>query len=246
MKKIIILVLFLGILFISNKISFAIEEGNNISFIAIEHASFVIIAGTTTIFVDPTGNKARYSKFKSPDVILITHTHKDHFDKKLIALLKKKNTAVIGPKSVTDELAYGQLLNNGDSKTYGKIGIEAIAAYNTTPERLLNHPKGAGNGYVLTVSTGTGPGIRIYISGDTEDTPEMRSLKNIDYAFICMNLPYTMSADQAASAVLEFKPKVVYPYHFREKDGSGNINRFYEKVTTQNKNIKVKFIGFYN
>ncbi|MCB4791598.1 MAG: MBL fold metallo-hydrolase [Elusimicrobia bacterium] len=246
MKNIILPVFFLGAALMPFTKAFSVEVGNNISFIAIEHASFVILADTTTIFVDPVGEKMRYSKFKAPDIILVTHTHKDHFDKKLVTALKNKNTAIVGPKTVIDGLASGQLLNNGETMNYGKIGIEAIPAYNTTPESLQYHPKGEGNGYVLTLSTGqTGPGIRVYISGDTEDIPEMRALKNIDYAFICLNLPYTMSDDQASSAVLEFMPKVVYPYHFREKEGAGNINRFYEKVLKGNKSIKIKFIGFY-
>jgi L-ascorbate metabolism protein UlaG (beta-lactamase superfamily) len=111
--------------------------------------------------------------------------------------------------------------------------------YNTTSDRLNFHPKSVGNGYVVTLNN-----ERVYISGDTEDIPEMRSLKNIDYAFICINVPYTMTPEQAASAVLEFKPKHVYPYHYRQKDGFSNIGKFRELVSV-NPNIEVIFLKWY-
>jgi len=253
---------------------FAAEGDDGINFTAIGHASFVINTASAVIFVDPVSaagsmrlpgsnkplipeetqmKKARASgkaagsgslplKYKGvpqPDIILVTHAHFDHFDKKLIGQLKKKNTLVLGPRAVIAELNYGEVINNGENKKVGDVLIEAVPAYNTTPDRMSYHPKGDGNGYVVTIS-----GKRIYISGDTEDIPEMRHLNNIDYAFVCMNLPYTMSAEQAASAVLEFKPKVLFPYHYREEDAS-NINVFYELVS-KDKDIRIKFLHWYD
>ena len=111
--------------------------------------------------------------------------------------------------------------------------------YNSTAERSQFHPKGAGNGYVITIDN-----ERIYVAGDTEDIPEMLSLKNIDYAFICMNLPYTMTVEQAASAVLKFQPKTVFPYHYRQKEGFNDIETF-KKLVSVNKKIKVEFLKWY-
>jgi len=126
---------------------------------------------------------------------------------------------------VIDQLDCGLAIKNGESVNAGSLTIEAIPAYNTTEERLQFHPKGRDNGYVLSLN-----GQRLYISGDTEDIPEMRALKNIDIALVCMNLPYTMTIDQAASAVNEFKPKVVIPYHYRGKPEMSDIDAFAKMV----------------
>lgn len=120
------------------------------------------------------------------------------------------------------------------------ISIKAIPMYNLREEALKFHTKGRGNGYVLDIND-----ERIYISGDTEDIPEMRNLKNIDKAFVCMNLPYTMPIESAASAVLDFKPKTVYPYHYRGSDGLSNINLFKEIVNKEDKSIDVQLLGWY-
>ena len=108
-----------------------------------------------------------------------------------------------------------KILANGEKTEAAGIAIEAVPAYNTTPGKEKFHPKGRDNGYVLTMG-----GKRVYVAGDTEDTPEMRALKGIDVAFLPMNLPYTMSVEKAAEAIRAFKPKVVYPYHFRSRDGT--------------------------
>ena len=173
------------------------------------------------------------------NIILITHSHYDHFNAEVVQHLRQKNTLVIGPKAVIDQLGFGEILNNGESKTFKSVNIEAIPMYNLTASRLQFHEKGRGNGYVLTLND-----KRIYISGDTEDIPEMRILRNIYYAFICMNLPYTMSVEQAASAVLEFKPKVVFPYHYRGQDGMSDIKNFKELVS-KNKEIEVRLLDWY-
>ena len=131
-------------------------------------------------------------------------------------------------------------LNNGDSFDFNGVKIEAIPMYNLREEALKFHTKGRGNGYLLTIND-----ERIYISGDTEDIPEMRNLKNIDKAFVCMNLPYTMTVESAASAVLEFKPKQVYPYHYRGTEGLSDIEKFKNLVNKSDKSINVLLLDWY-
>ncbi len=187
----------------------------------IKHATFVLQSGPTTIYVDPVGSAEAFAGFPPPDLILITHIHKDHLAPQLVETLKQKQTRIIGSATVIEQLGYGTVLRNGESTSLLGLSIEAIAAYNTTAERLNFHPKGRDNGYVLSRD-----GTRLYISGDTEDIPEMRALRDIDIAFLCMNLPYTMTVEQAASAVNEFKPALVIPYHYRGKQGMSDIDAF--------------------
>lgn len=211
------------------------EKLDKITFIPIHHATFVIETPDAVIYVDPVGDLKLFENLPSPNIIIVTHTHGDHYSKDDIKSLQTKETTIIVPQSVYDDLGEGHVLNNGESTTIKNIKIEAIPAYNLTKDRLKYHPKGRDNGYVVTVE-----GKRIYISGDTEDIPEMRELKDIDYAFVCMNLPYTMTVEQAASAVIEFKPEVVYPYHYRNSD----VEKFKELVSAD-KNIEVRLVDWY-
>jgi L-ascorbate metabolism protein UlaG (beta-lactamase superfamily) len=210
-----------------------------IIFSAISHATFVIQTDGKTIFVDPVGDLETFTAYPSPDIILITDTHGDHLDTEFVNSLKTKNTVVVVPKAVYDELDYGKILENGEKGTYSNVDIEAIPMYNLTEDRLNFHKKGRGNGYLITLNK-----KRIYISGDTEDIVEMRTLTDIDFAFICMNLPYTMTVEQAASAVLEMKPKTVYPYHYRGGDGFSDIERF-KKLVSEDDGIEVRFLEWY-
>jgi L-ascorbate metabolism protein UlaG (beta-lactamase superfamily) len=184
----------------------------------VHHASFVMEWNKQAIYVDPVGGARVFAEFPKPDVILLTDIHGDHLEPKTLEGLIKPETQIVAPAAVIQTLPaslrkQASTLVNGDTNISGKFPIEAIAAYNTTEERLKFHAKGRGNGYVLTLGN-----KRVYISGDTEETPEMRALKNIDIAFVCMNLPYTMDVDQAAKAVRAFHPKVVFPYHYRGSD----------------------------
>ena len=201
----------------------------------IKHASFVLQAGSTTVYVDPVGAAEDFSGFPPPDLILITHIHGDHLAPELVATLKQENTRIIGPPTVIEQLGYGKVIKNGETTEAVGLKIETIAAYNTTTERLKFHPKGRDNGYVLSKE-----GERLYISGDTEDIPEMRALQDIDIALICMNLPFTMTVEQAASAVNEFKPGVVIPYHYRGKPDMSDIDAF-ERLVTTSKVRKLKW-----
>jgi L-ascorbate metabolism protein UlaG (beta-lactamase superfamily) len=196
---------------------FASANGE-VSIHPISHASFVMQTPAGTIYVDPVGEASFYEGQPAPDLILITHEHGDHFNADTLAAIMGDDTTMIVNPAVFDMLpadmqARATSIGNGDSTSAGDVAVDAIPAYNTTEERLNFHPQGRDNGYVVTID-----GLRIYISGDTEDIPEMRALENIDVAFVCMNLPFTMDAEAAASAVTEFAPTYVYPYHYRGRD----------------------------
>jgi len=235
--KLIVLVLFLFVFGISYVPANVVAS--DIKFHPIKHATFVIQSKAATIYVDPVGDPKLFDNYPKPDIILITHIHRDHLNKEVVDNIKRPDTLIICTKDAETQLKEGKILNNGESLNHHGIIIEAIPAYNLTPERLKFHPEGRGNGYLISIS-----GKQIYISGDTEDIPEMKSLENIDYAFVCMNLPYTMAESQAASAVLTFKPKVVFPYHYRGKNGFSNIDKF--KTTVEKAGYtKVKLLTWY-
>ena len=179
------------------------------------HASTLIQAGGKTIYIDPA-KPAKLAGLPKADLILITHIHADHFDPESIAALSQPTTEILAPASVVEKFPSAKPIANDQSRPWQQWTIEAVPAYNLTrgpaPGKLY-HPKGRDNGYVLTYG-----GKRFYFSADTEGIPEMRALKNIDVAFVCMNLPYTMPPDEAADAVRAFHPKVVIPYHYRGSD----------------------------
>ena len=220
----------------------AIEE---INIIPIEHATTVLEWGNITIYVDPTGGAAAFEGQKKPDLILITDIHGDHLSVETLEALDTSDAKFVVPQAVADEMSNkfeGQLeiLNNGEIKELSGILIEAIPMYNLREEAKDFHVKGRGNGYVLNMGD-----QRIYFSGDTEDIPEMRALKNIDKAFICMNLPYTMTEESAASAVLDFKPKKVYPYHYRGRPDVSDVEKFKNLVDAANQDIEVVQLDWY-
>jgi L-ascorbate metabolism protein UlaG (beta-lactamase superfamily) len=181
----------------------------------VRHGSLMIQAGKQVIHVDPW-SQGNYEGLPKADLILITDIHGDHMDPKAIALVKKGDTVIITPEAVAKTVTDAKVISNGEKTSWGPWSIEAVPMYNEKrgpSEGKFYHDKGRGNGYVLTYG-----GTRIYISGDTEGIPEMRALKNIDVAFVPMNLPNTMSPEEAADAVRAFRPKVVFPYHYRNAD----------------------------
>lgn len=181
----------------------------------IRHASMLIEAGGKAIYVDPW-SQGNFDGLPKADLILITDIHPDHLDQAGIDKVRKDSTVFIAPDAVAKTVTAAKVLANGQSTTWDKWTIEAIPMYNLKrgpSEGKLFHDKGRGNGYVLTYG-----GTRFYISGDTEAIPEMKALKNIDVAFVCMNLPYTMTPEEAAEGVRAFHPKVVYPYHYKGSD----------------------------
>ena len=179
------------------------------------HASTLIEAGGKTIYLDPA-KPVSFAERPKADLILITDIHGDHMDPDSIKAISKAGTEIMAPPAVVRSVTTAKPIANGETKTWQDWTIEAIPAYNLkrgpAPGKLF-HDKGRGNGYVLTYG-----GKRFYFSGDTEGIPEMRALKNIDVAFVCMNLPYTMPPDEAADAVKAFHPKIVIPYHYRGSD----------------------------
>jgi len=208
----------------------------------VEHATFVMKWGGKTVFVDPTKGGDAFKEFGKPDLILITDIHGDHHDPKTLAAVRAPETVVIVPAAVAEKMGAdkgsAKVLANGEKTKVGDIEIEAVPMYNLTEDRKKFHTKGRGNGYVVTMG-----GKRIYISGDTEDIPEMRGLKDIDAAFVCMNLPYTMDVEHAAEAVLAFKPKIVYPYHYRGKEMS-DVEKF-KSLVAKDKGIEVRLLKWY-
>jgi gluconolactonase len=181
----------------------------------IGHATLMLMFGDKTIHVDPVGREADYADMPKADIILVTHEHGDHLDPAAIQILRKEGTQVVLTKACAERIG-GLVMANGDVKTVDGLKIEAVPAYNIVHERSAGnpfHPKGRGNGYIITFGD-----KRIYIAGDTENTPEMKQLKNIDVAFLPMNLPYTMTPEMVADAAKAFKPKILYPYHYGQTD----------------------------
>jgi L-ascorbate metabolism protein UlaG (beta-lactamase superfamily) len=181
----------------------------------LNHASTLIEANGKFIYLDPA-KPVDFSAKPKADLILITDIHGDHMDPDSIKAIDKTGTEILAPPAVVQTVTTGNAIANGETRTWQNWTIEAIPAYNLkrgpAPGKLF-HDKGRGNGYVLTYG-----GKRFYFSGDTEGVPEMRALKNIDVAFVCMNLPYTMPPDEAAEAVKAFHPRIVIPYHYRGSD----------------------------
>jgi L-ascorbate metabolism protein UlaG (beta-lactamase superfamily) len=189
--------------------------GGDITIAPLNHATLQLVWAGHVIDVDPVG-QADYTGLAAPDIILITDIHGDHLDPATIAKVRKPATKIVAPAAAAPKLDSPIVMANGETKTVDGLTIAAVPMYNLTrgpAAGQLYHEKGRGNGYVVTLG-----GKRIYIAGDTEGTPEMRALKNIDVAFVPMNLPYTMTPAEAADAVKAFAPKIVYPYHYRGQD----------------------------
>jgi L-ascorbate metabolism protein UlaG (beta-lactamase superfamily) len=209
------------------------------------HGTLVMEFNDKTIYVDPYGGAKAFAGLKKPDLILITDIHGDHLDEKTLDALQAEGVPIIAPQAVKDQMSdkykkSTSVLNNGDKQNDHGFAVAAIPMYNLPEASDAKHVKGRGNGYVMTLG-----GKKIYISGDTEDIPEMRNLTGIDIAFVCMNLPYTMDINQAASAVLEFEPKVVYPYHYRGRPDMSDTEAFKNLVNDANPGIDVRLRNWY-
>ena len=182
------------------------------------HGTLMLTFGGKVIHVDPVSKEADYAKLPKADLVLITHQHGDHMDLKALDMIRTEKTQVVLTEICAQQAKGGTVMKNGDVKTIGGLKVEAVPAYNLVHMRSEGkpfHPKGEGNGYVITFGD-----KRVYVAGDTENTMEVKKLEKIDVAFLPMNLPYTMTPEMVADAAKAFKPKVLYPYHFGETDVS--------------------------
>jgi L-ascorbate metabolism protein UlaG (beta-lactamase superfamily) len=205
------------------------EQGDlKITFIG--HGTLMFTWRGKVIHVDPVSRETDYTKLPKADLVLITH---DHLDPKALDLIRKPGTKIILTEACAEQVAGGQVMKNGDVRTVDGFKIEAVPAYNIVhkrPDGSPFHPKGRGNGYVVTFGK-----TRVYIAGDTENIPEMKDLKKIDIAFLPMNLPYTMTPEMVADAARAFEPKILYPYHYGQTDPNELI-----KLLADEKNIEVR------
>jgi L-ascorbate metabolism protein UlaG (beta-lactamase superfamily) len=185
-----------------------------ISFVG--HGTVAFQWGDKTIVVDPWSKLPGTYELPKAELILVSHAHGDHFDTSAISALRSGSTVILLPANCAAQVKGSAIMKNGDVRKVLGLTVEAVPAYNLVhmrPDGTPFHPKGEGNGYVITIGH-----TRIYIAGDTEDTPEMKALKDIDIAFLPMNLPYTMTPEMVVEAVKAFRPKILYPYHLSQSD----------------------------
>jgi L-ascorbate metabolism protein UlaG (beta-lactamase superfamily) len=191
-------------------------SGGDLKMTFIAHGTLMLTFNGKVIHIDPVSMYADYATLPKADLILVTHEHGDHLDPKAIQAVSTANTILITNQASAKNFPNAAVMKNGDTKTVLGITIEAVPAYNL--EKPF-HPKGNGNGYVLTFGD-----KRVFIAGDTENIPEIKALKNIDVAFLPMNQPYTMTPEQVADVAKAMQPKVLYPYHFGKTDTSALVN----------------------
>jgi L-ascorbate metabolism protein UlaG (beta-lactamase superfamily) len=187
-----------------------------LSVVPLEHASVLFELAGEQIYVDPTASAVADPSLPKADIVFITDIHPDHLDPAGLDKIRKAGTQIVGPQAVADKVHVDVVMHNGDTKQIGDVVATAVPMYNLTrgpAAGQLYHDKGRGNGYEIDFG-----GVRVYLSGDSECTPEMKALEKIDAAFVCMNLPYTMPPAEAAACIAAFKPKIVFPYHYRGSD----------------------------
>ena len=202
------------------------------------HGTLVFEHGGMVIHVDPWTKLADYATLPKADLVLVTHAHGDHLDPAALAAVRKPGTTVVVAPACEGKVDGATLLRNGEKATVAGLAVEAVPAYNLAakrPDGSPFHPKGEGNGYVVTFGA-----TRVYVAGDTEDTPEMKALEGIDVAFLPMNLPYTMTPEMVAEAVRAFRPKVLYPYHFGETDTARLVDLLKDVTGTEVRIRKMK------
>jgi L-ascorbate metabolism protein UlaG (beta-lactamase superfamily) len=191
-------------------------SAGDLTFTFLGHATLMLRQGGKVIHVDPVSQYADYATMPKADLILITHEHGDHLDPKAVAAIRKPSTRIVVSRSCSGKIEGAEVMQNGDVRDEAGFRVEAVPAYNIVHMRGPGqpyHPKGDGNGYIITFGD-----TRVYIAGDTENTPEMKALKDIDVAFLPMNLPYTMTPEMVADAARAFRPRILYPYHYSQTD----------------------------
>jgi len=212
-RSLFLLALFTGAALAAPPQEFSTSAGT-LKITPIQHASLMIQAGGKVLYIDPA--QGSFDGLPQADYILITDIHGDHMAPQIVDKLKRTGTEIVAPQAVSEKVFGSNVIAYGQTKKLGPFTVEAVPAYNLTrgpSAGKLFHDKGRGCGYVVAYG-----GKRFYFSGDTEAIAEMKALKNIDVAFVCMNLPYTMTPEEAADAVRAFHPKVVYPYHYKGSD----------------------------
>ena len=193
-------------------------SGGKLQITFIGHGTLMFTFQGKVIHVDPVSREADYTKMPKAELILITHEHRDHLDPQAVEIIRTEKTSIVLTEACASRVPDGVIMKNGDVKTIEDLKIEAVPAYNLVHMRSAGvpfHPKGVGNGYVITFGD-----KRVYVAGDTENVPEMKNLEKIDIAFLPMNLPYTMTPEMVADAAKAFKPKILYPYHYSQTDTS--------------------------
>jgi len=194
----------------------------NLKITFLGHGTLMFSFAGKIIHVDPYSSVADYTQLPKADLILICHEHQDHLDPKALGAIRTEKTAVVANPTAGKQVERSIVMKNGDVRTVEGLKIEAVPAYNVVHKRDTGepfHPKGVGNGYIITFGD-----KRVYVAGDTENIPEMKELKNIDIAFLPMNLPYTMTPEMVADAAKAIKPKILYPYHYGQTDTSQLVN----------------------
>jgi len=223
------------------------KEENKINAVEVDpisHASLILNWDGKAIYTDPVGADMFAGKPEA-DIVLLTDIHGDHLDLEILKTVVKGKTIIIAPQAVADKMPEElktkmSVMNNGETADYLGFKVKAIPMYNLPESEKSYHLKGRGNGYVIEKDD-----MRVYISGDTSRIPEMKNLRDIDMAFVAMNLPYTMDVEEAADAVLDFKPQKVYPYHYRTPEGFSNVAKFKEIINSRNPEIEVVQLEWY-
>ncbi len=229
---------------VQNEVASTESYQPDIEIMPISHATFAMKWDDKVFYIDPVGGIEAFQSMPEEDVILITDIHGDHLNLETLNGIRSEGSLLIVPEAVNekikDDQSDAEVIYNDQSTSFDGFKVTAVPMYNLTEERLKFHEKGRGNGYVIEKN-----GYKVYISGDTEDIPEMRALQGIDKAFVCMNLPYTMTVENAADAVLDFAPVEVYPYHYRGTEGKSDVIKFKELVNIGNSDIQVTQLEWY-
>lgn len=212
------------------------RDGGKLKISFFAHSSLLFEYGGKRIYTDPVAGNADYASLPDADVILVTHEHYDHLDIPVIEQLSTPTTLVISNKSSIDQIGSGEALAHGEKKSLPFVTIEAVPAYNTTPDRQGFHPREReDNGYILTFG-----GTRVYVAGDSEDTPEMLAVKEIDIAFLPVNQPYTMTEEQAARAVRAIRPTIFYPYHYGQVEHKTDLGKLSGLLKGEEVEIRIR------